>query len=320
MYGGNFNMQLEQFYYIVTVAKHGTFSKAAEKLHISQSAISQSVKKLENYLDIEIFKRTNQGVTLTDEGDLLVKHAQNIVNHVDKFEAIADSFHKNRKSTVKIGVVTGMHLPFLGKMLSSLKKTFPFMNIMFIEEVSTKIIDQVLDNQLDIGIVAYFKKTALYDQLLSFRKFSRINLSILVNKDSPWSSYNYLTLEHIKNETFVMFNGEYMNWFFDEFTNLYGPVKLLFKSKNNENITEAIKNNIAITIETESEVRSNPFIRNGTIKAIPLIEDINENSYLSLVKLKNKTETNNLQQTIQYLENEITKLYNKKHVKIENTK
>lgn len=151
-----------------------------------------------------------------------------------------------------------------------------------------------------------YEKTLKYKNLISFNKVTNIKLFVLVDQYSSLAHCISLTPEDLSDQTFVMFNGEYMNWFFDVFNQKYGPYKLLFTSNNNENISEAVRNGLAIAIETESEVRSNPFIKNGEIIAIPLIENVNTKNFLGLVTLKNRTYSKEHQKSMNYIEQELT--------------
>lgn len=302
-------MQIEQLHYIVSIAKNGTFSKAAQELHVSQSAISQSVNRLENHLGVKIFERSHKGVTVTVQGEQLIKIAAEIISKIHEFEKKAEEFKNTIQKELKIGLVTGLHLPFLPKVLSKIKEEFPLLEIKFTELASLDIIESILNKQLDIGIIALYNKTYKYKNLIKFKKFHKIQLFVLVDKHSPLIRHDKLKPELLKDQMFVMFNGEYMSWFFNELNKKYGPFKLMFTSNNNETITEAVRNGIAISIETESEVRSNPYIKNGEIKAIPLVEEINQKNHLGLAKLKNKASSKETLRTIQYLENEITDLF-----------
>ncbi|MFR2719961.1 MAG: LysR family transcriptional regulator, partial [Ruminococcus sp.] len=67
---------LNHYYIFHTVAKTGNISRAAQKLYISQPAISKSIQKLENSLNTVLFKRTSRGVSLTVEGEILYQHTK----------------------------------------------------------------------------------------------------------------------------------------------------------------------------------------------------------------------------------------------------
>ena len=76
----NNNIKFQQLRHFISIAEAGKFSKAANLIGIAQPALSQSINKLELILNATLFKRTQQGVILTEAGKLLVPKAKNILN------------------------------------------------------------------------------------------------------------------------------------------------------------------------------------------------------------------------------------------------
>ena len=81
-------MQLQQFIYVLEVAKCGSMNKAARNLFISQPNLSSSIANLERELDITIFTRTSKGVEVTEEGKLLTKYARSILGQTEQLKNI----------------------------------------------------------------------------------------------------------------------------------------------------------------------------------------------------------------------------------------
>jgi LysR family hydrogen peroxide-inducible transcriptional activator len=75
---------LRQMQYVVSVAKHGSFSKAAEECNADQSTVSQQIKTFEERLGITIFDRNTLPITITNEGKELVVKCESIINQVDE--------------------------------------------------------------------------------------------------------------------------------------------------------------------------------------------------------------------------------------------
>lgn len=73
-------MHIEQLEYIVEVTKTGSLSVASKNLHITQSALSQSIKQLEAEIGVKIFRRSSQGTIPTDEGKILIQKAKEVLN------------------------------------------------------------------------------------------------------------------------------------------------------------------------------------------------------------------------------------------------
>ena len=69
------------------VAKQGNISKAAESLYISQPAISKTIVRLEDNLNVKLFKRNSRGVSLTEEGEVLFRHVEEAIHHIEEAES-----------------------------------------------------------------------------------------------------------------------------------------------------------------------------------------------------------------------------------------
>ena len=94
-------MNLMYLKYAVTIAETGGMIKAAEKLMIAQSNLSRAIKELENELGIKVFIRTPKGMTLTSEGEELIRHAKTIIAHTNEIESIC---RKRSDSVIKYSV------------------------------------------------------------------------------------------------------------------------------------------------------------------------------------------------------------------------
>ncbi|MFS0574308.1 LysR family transcriptional regulator [Sporosarcina sp. 179-K 3D1 HS] len=307
-------MRIEQLEYIVSVAETHSFSKTAQLLHVSQPAISQSILKLEMELGVDIFERTPQGVSPTSEGKVLIQNAADVLLQLKLLKENAQKFRSSDQNELKIGLVTGLHLPFLPTILSQLRMEFPYQRITFKEIASIEIVESIIKKELDIGILAIYENTLKHQNIINFQNLYEVSFFIFVNKDSPLASYDFITPQQLKNYTFVMYNGEFMNWFFDKFNDQFGPFEILLRTNNNETISETVRNGLAITIETEAELLNNRYIKTGELIPIPLIDHIPNKSYLGLAKTKNRALSTETKTFIKSLESYMKEMFHSKTV------
>ena len=99
---------LNNYKVFYNVAKYKSLSKAAEKLYISQPAISKSISKLEEGLEIKLFDRTSKGVMLTDEGEVLYKHIESAFESIIKGEDEIKKIGELGIGQLRIGVSTSL--------------------------------------------------------------------------------------------------------------------------------------------------------------------------------------------------------------------
>lgn len=116
-------MHIDSLNYFFQVANSNSISTVAKNAHISQSALSQQISKLENNLNVQLFNRTNKGVSLTSEGEILFKYAESILSSYNKMqEELLNSV--NKKKYVSIEAVESIGLTLLPMAISKLKKNF----------------------------------------------------------------------------------------------------------------------------------------------------------------------------------------------------
>src|SRR5699024_10575538 len=261
-------MQLEQLQYIIKVAETKNISKASKKLLISQSALSQSIRKLEQELGVKIFNRERSGVSITESGKHIVNLSQDVMNKVNNIVTYSERHGELKK--IRIGIIAGLHLTFIPDILSELKDKFPNLNIELIELTSLEIIEAIKVENIDLGILAIYEETEQYNKDVEFIKLESINMNVFISRHSKLSNKAILDPSYLTNEKFITYNGEYMMWFYSKYRQRYGDFVDILNTKNNQTINEMIKNNLAIAIEIETEIYNKDYINTGDIKAIPL--------------------------------------------------
>ncbi len=93
-------MNISFFKYLIEISNCGSINKAAQNLFLSQPNLSTIVKTVEKEIEFKIFKRFNRGITLTDEGEIFIKHAKNIVSEIELIKNIPTKFSKNSQISI----------------------------------------------------------------------------------------------------------------------------------------------------------------------------------------------------------------------------
>lgn len=149
------NMDLNFYKIFCVVAEHKSFSKAAEKLFISQPAISYNIKELENNLNAKLFYRTSKGVTLTQEGETLYYYIKSAYDYIYLGEQSIRDSQEILYGNIKIGVPAHIGMFYLSEKIEDFHKKYP--NIKFyIQNRSTADMVYMLErHQLDFIIDSY---------------------------------------------------------------------------------------------------------------------------------------------------------------------
>lgn len=147
-------MTITQLHYVLAVAEHRNFTKAAQKVFVTQPTLSMQIQKLEEELDVQIFDRTKKPIQLTETGQKIVQQARNIVNESDRIKDIVDQQKGFVGGIFKLGVIPTVMPTLLPMFINNFIKKYPKVKLK-IEELNTEaIIERIREGHLDAAIAA----------------------------------------------------------------------------------------------------------------------------------------------------------------------
>jgi DNA-binding transcriptional LysR family regulator len=144
-------MDLTQLRAFVTVAQEGNLTRAAERLHLTQPAVSLQIKSLQTELQLQLFARTPSGMSLTDDGAKLLPYAERVMASVAEFRQGADALHTTVSGTLAIGTILDPEFTRLGAFLKRLVETYPQLSTELQHGMSGWVLQQVKSGALDVG-------------------------------------------------------------------------------------------------------------------------------------------------------------------------
>lgn len=146
-------MELRQLRYFVAIAEHGTFSKAAAKVHIAQSALSHQLAQLEDELGAELFLRSRRGATLTEAGVLFHEHALSILRQVADAQASVSSMLKSPSGRVIFGLPHSVSHALALPIIAAVRRELPLVNLELTEELTGNLSQQLQAGALHLSIL-----------------------------------------------------------------------------------------------------------------------------------------------------------------------
>jgi LysR family nitrogen assimilation transcriptional regulator len=139
--------------YFCTVANEGSLHKAAEKLHLSQPALTRAIQDLEAELDVRLFTRHARGVTLTGEGRVLLDHAHGLLLQADAARDAVRAAAAIPRGTVSIGVPPSLSVPLMVPLSTRTAATWPQVQLNMHERLMPDLIAMLGSDLLDAAVV-----------------------------------------------------------------------------------------------------------------------------------------------------------------------
>jgi LysR family hydrogen peroxide-inducible transcriptional activator len=148
------DLTLRQLQYIVAVADHLGFHKAAAACHVSQPTLSAQVQQLESALGVTLFERDRRRVLLTAAGHAVVERARRILVDVGDLLAAATRAREPFTGTLRIGVIPTIAPYLLPELTPKISAAYPKLSVVFREEKTSEVVRELDEGTLDAGIVA----------------------------------------------------------------------------------------------------------------------------------------------------------------------
>ncbi|QXC62953.1 LysR family transcriptional regulator [Aquihabitans sp. G128] len=146
-------MELRQLEYLVAVAEEGGFTRAAERVHISQSGVSAQIRQLERELGADLFDRTSRSVALTGAGRAALEHARTVLASAQAVRQAVDDVGQVVRGRLVVGMVTGCTITPLFDALAAFHDDHPGVELALVEDTSDRLVDQVRSGALDLALV-----------------------------------------------------------------------------------------------------------------------------------------------------------------------
>ncbi|NEC65982.1 LysR family transcriptional regulator [Streptomyces sp. SID9727] len=146
-------MEMRQLEYFVAVAEEQNFTRAAERLHISQSGVSARIRQLERELGAELFDRSSRTVTLTVAGKAALEHARAALAAVDAIGRSVDEVTELVRGRLTVGMVVGCTLTPLFEALADFHEAHPGVEISLLEDSSDRLTEGVRTGTVDLALI-----------------------------------------------------------------------------------------------------------------------------------------------------------------------
>nr|WP_312029568.1 LysR family transcriptional regulator [Paenibacillus sedimenti] len=253
--------------YFLAVCEELHFTKAAEKLGISQPTLSQQIRLLEHRLGTPLFQRIGKKVFVTEAGQILHKHSRNMFHELGQAQAAINEIRGMQRGRLRIGC-SGNHL--LTETILSFHARYPKIELSVTELATEETKEGLLSNQLDLGVVflpdedEHLQRIPLYHE----------RLELVVSSKHELAKADSIPLRDLDKLPIAMLQKKfYVRQMIDDCTGQIGfPLKPVLELSTLESLLQMAKNNLGGAIVPESYVKSVSG-RSG-ISSIPIVDPV----------------------------------------------
>ena len=262
-------MHVETLKVFCDLAETGSFSLAASKNFITQSAVSQQIRSLEERYGRELIERSKGHARLTQAGEVLYEAGKEIVHRYREIENNLQSLARSVAGTVRVGTVYSVGLYELSAPLKKYLRTFPDVTVHLEYTRANKIYEDVSRGEIDLGIVAYPNKRP---QLL-VAPFREDRLVLICSPQHPFAHFQRVSIKKLHGEKFVGFERDVATRrALDRVFRQHGiKVQYIMEMDNIETIKRVVEVSSGLSIVPEPAITQE--VKNDTLRAIQFSDE-----------------------------------------------
>ena len=267
-------MRSEQLEYAAAVARLGSFRRAAEELHISQPALSATVRNLEHELGVTLFERGRSGAQVSDEGRDLLPLLISAIDAIDRLRRAADEQH-NALRMVRVGTVNAGTVPLLTPAVQAFRRVHPVTQVEVVGAQEAAIDAGLREGSFDLGIVTCLAGDDMPPELETTRLVSGRPI-VCVHHDSPLTALAAVTIDDLLTEPLILMRSGYlMHRYVHRILEGRRPA-ISYSTDGGEMGKLMVAEGLGVTVLPDFSVVDDPLERSGAITWRPLAGDDTE--------------------------------------------
>ncbi|MEY2366882.1 LysR family transcriptional regulator [Lysinibacillus capsici] len=275
-------MDIKQLHYFIAVSEQMNFSKAAERLHISQPSLSNAIKKLEQEIGSPLLERNTRNLQLTEAGELLFERAKVIVKNMEVLKIEMDEVIVHGTRDITIGVMESIK-HWLPKVIANYKKDYPHMKIHLVDILGSKRVKKSLKSYKTHLIIT---NQLMDDPELEVQTLYEERLVAVLPLHHPLAQKDTITISDICEEPFIISTEGFQTRrdILTSFEQAGKNINIQFEIERFETAVSLVREHLGVTILPEN------YLQGPTAKTIVKkeIEGLNLSRNVYLVYLKNR--------------------------------
>ena len=198
-------MLLRHIHYFLAVAEHRNFTRAASALYVSQPALSQQIKQLEENLGTQLFDRSGRSVVLTDAGDVYAGYARRALLDLEEGKRAIHDVSDLSRGTLRIALTPTFTPYLIGPLVRRFHQRYANIRLQVEEMSQERMEERLLDNDFDLGIAF----ADVHSPDIESRFLLEERLALVINRDHPLAKQLSVDAATLGTLSLVLLNAEF---------------------------------------------------------------------------------------------------------------
>ena len=212
-------MHIEYFKIFSDLVEKKSFSEAAKVNSITQSAVSQQLRTMENHFNVLIVDRSQKQFRLTEEGEKIYKDAKEILRLYYQLSNEISDLNKVVSGTIKVSSTFSIGLHIIPEYIKKFIKSYPSVNVRLDYNRNANIYDNIISNEADIGLVAYAQPNKFIEKV----DFKEESLVLICHTENPLAKRKTIQIKDLANQKIVSYESHMPS---------YKAIATFFKKEN----------------------------------------------------------------------------------------
>ena len=259
-------MEIRHLRLIKAIVEEGSITKAIDKLHLTQSALSHQLKEAEYQLGTKIFLRANKKMILTKAGAKLYEIANEIIDKLSETELQIKQMVFGEIGEIRISTECFSSYHWLPSVIKQFHDLYPNIELKIVTEATHYPLQKLLDNVIDIGIVS----DQIKDDKIKYLELFQDEVVMAVSEEHPWATKKYVVAEDFANEHLIIHSLPLETVTIHQM--VLAPAKISPKKITALPLTEAsiemVKANMGVMSMAKWALQ--PYLKNSSLKAVKI--------------------------------------------------
>lgn len=261
-------MELRDLQYFMAVVEHGSFTKAADALFVSQPSLTKTIQKLETKYRAKLLERTTRQLRLTDIGEVVFENGKLILQQMMALEKSIEDVRNVQAGTIKMGIPPLIGTLFFPEIAQCFHQKFPFVTLELVEYGAKLLGELVQSGRVDMGFVVL----PIDQEIFAVEPLIEDEFVVYVHQDHPLAQKEGVSLIDLRDESFILFTPEFAlhDFIIQSCENEGFSPKVSYKSSQWDLIIELVALNLGIALLPKSIYEKQT---NEQVKIIAFVEE-----------------------------------------------